>query len=35
MDGEMVWALWQSVMAAVVAVACGWLAYDLLFKEHR
>lgn len=32
---EILWGLWQSVLAAVVAVCCGWLAYDLLFKNLR
>jgi|694.fasta_scaffold07721_11 hypothetical protein len=33
--GEIVWGLWQSLMAVVVVVACGWLAYNLLFKGLR
>jgi hypothetical protein len=32
---QMVWGLWQSFMAAVVAVACGWFAWELLFKNNR
>ena len=31
----MLWAVWQIVMATVVSVGCGWITYQLLFKDLR
>lgn len=32
---EYLWAAWQIFMSAVVATSCGWISYQLLFKDLR
>jgi hypothetical protein len=32
---ELIWGLVHSLCAAAVAVACGWFAWELLFKDNR